>query len=314
MSFGSNAIGQCTSITIIGGYPAAVRHFEDTKLPRGTKWGEDERPLYNTRSHHYRLVRGPDGAYYDVVLYSTPMLRLFKPNEDGTRELCLRANLSRASSMFMWSVCGFGYAPRFTTTEGDAVLVPLSCWPQAAVQRVGSTPSIPDGFSALITLDAEGRLIRERSAHYMPYVRVMSDENKAVRVQWSAKLATYIDMLMLRSSYYHAAAAPRMYNGRPFNGTNYGRLGRDRFWQWDAIGDNEFSSMNDLAQMVYTQMLSSRMYDDNLNDKPAGLVEVKKFRVSFTRTLFKLIGIDKQSGKRVLGNFPVKVPQRYRFD
>jgi hypothetical protein len=313
MSFGSNSIRCCTSITITGGYPAAVRHFEATKLPRGTKWGEDERPLYNTRSHHYRLVRGEDGAYYDVMLYRTTMLRMWKPNEDGTRELCLRAHPSSASSMFMWSVCGFGYAPRFTTTEGDEVLVPLSCWPQAG-KRVGLTPRIPDGFSALITLNAEGRLIRERSAHYMPYVNVMSDEDKAVRVEWSAKLATYIDMLMLRSSYYHAAAAPRMYNGRPFRGTDYGRLGRDRFKHWDDIGDNEFGVMDSLAQMVYTQMLSSRMYDDNLNDKPAGIVEVKKFRANFTRVLFKLMGIDKQSGKRVLGNFPVKVPQKYRFD
>jgi len=312
MSFSSNAIRNCTSITITGGYPAAVRHFEDTKLPRGTKWGEDERPLYNTRSHHYRLVRGPNGAYYDVVLHSTPMLRLFKPNEDGTRELCLRAHPSITSSTFMWSVCGFGYAPLFFTTDGDEVHVPLSCYPQAG-KRVGLTPQIPSGFSARVTLDADGKLIRERSAHYMPYVNVMSDEDKAVRAAWTAKLATFIDMLMLRSSYYHAAAAPRMYNGRPFRGTNYAALlGRNTYLHWDDVGEKEFAAMEKLAQLVYTQMLSSRMYESDDNIKP-DRIEVKNFRANYTRVLFELMGLDSKNGKKLLGMFPTKLPRRYRF-
>ena len=306
------SVHDCTPITITGGYPAAVRHFETTKRPRSSRWGDDERPLHNTRNHHYRLERGPDGAYYDVVLYRTPMLRLFKPNEDGTREMLLRAHKSTTSSLFMWRVCGFGYAPLFFTTEGDEVHVPLSCYPQAG-KRVGSTPSIPDGFSALVTLDADGKLIRERSSHYMPYTAGMSDEDKAVRAAWTAKLATFIDMLMLRRDYFHSLAEPRRRDGKPFRGTNYAALlGRNTYLHWDDVGEKEFAAMEKLAQLVYTQMLSSRMYESDDNIKP-DRIEVKNFRANYTRVLFELMGLDSKNGKKLLGMFPTKLPRRYRF-
>ena len=45
------------NIKRISGYNQAARYFEETKKPRTVKWGEDERPLYNTRSYHYRIVK-----------------------------------------------------------------------------------------------------------------------------------------------------------------------------------------------------------------------------------------------------------------
>jgi hypothetical protein len=306
-------VSNCARITITGGYPAAVRHFETTKRPRNTTWSDDERPLYNTRSHHYRLVRGEDGAYYDVVLYRTPMLRLFKPNEDGTRSLCLRAHPTVASHDFMRIVCGFNYAPLFWTPEGDRAHVPLSFWPQAG-KRVDLTPQIPSGFSALVTLDADGKLIRERSSHYMPYTAVMSDEDKAVRAAWTAKLATFIDMLMLRRDYFHSTATPRMSDGKPFRGIKYRAwTGRDAFTQWGDVGEREFASMENLAKLVYTRMLSSRMYDSRENVKPAP-IKVTDFRANYTRVLFEMMGLDKRNGKKLLGMFPASLPQQYRFD
>ena len=55
---------QCNinNVKRICGYNQAARYFEETKKPRSAKWSDDERPLYNTRSHHYRILKGEDNG------------------------------------------------------------------------------------------------------------------------------------------------------------------------------------------------------------------------------------------------------------
>ena len=91
----------------ICGYNQAARYFEETKKPRTVKWGEDERPLYNTRSHHYRIVKGEDSyaKYFDLVLYSTSMIRYYKPSLTGEHRVLVRGHSSTASRAFLWHHC-----------------------------------------------------------------------------------------------------------------------------------------------------------------------------------------------------------------
>lgn len=308
MSFGTRAVRNCQSITIVGGYPAAARYFDETKLPRSKYWGDDARPLYNVRSHHYRIERGPNGDYYDVILYKTPMLRLFRPAEDGTREMHLRAHRTTASNQFMYYVCGFNYAPLFITQGGESVHVPLICNPSYGKAAVGT---VPEGFSAKIVLDADGRLIRERSAHYLTYSRQMSDSDKEARAEMTERLAPYIDLLMLRRDYFHASYKRPWSNGRPFRGACYrDLLGTDTFMHWMDVGNKEFQAMEKLAQLVYNQVYAHKLWVDAANDAP---LTVAQFRTNYTRTILELMDLDHQNGKRMHGAFPTKLPQRFWF-
>lgn len=67
-----------TNMVQLNSWAAANKHFSMTSKPRSKKWTEDERPLDCVRKHHLRLVRRDD-ASYDLVLYSTTMIRYFKP-------------------------------------------------------------------------------------------------------------------------------------------------------------------------------------------------------------------------------------------
>jgi hypothetical protein len=310
MAYGARAIRSCTSITITGGYPKAVRFFEETKPSRSRYWGDDERPLYKVSTHHYRLVRGPNADYYDVTLYNTPMLRLLRPEADGTHEMHLRAHGTSASREFMWQVCGFDYAPVFDTPEGDKVHVPLACAPAHCTNRVGD---VPQGFSARIVLDGQGRLLRDRSAHYLTYTKVMSDTDKQARADLVAELTPYIDMLMLRLSYLHANRVVRRSwrAGKPFASADYGRhVGVCPTLRAGEVGDVEFKYMEMLAQAVYNQMMETQNYRDGATVTP---IKLPNFRANYVNTLLKLQGLGGQSGKRALGSFPIKMPQRYSF-
>lgn len=50
------------SMPRIGGFQQAQRYFEKTRKPNGKAWQDNERPLYNTRSHHYRIAVNTDGS------------------------------------------------------------------------------------------------------------------------------------------------------------------------------------------------------------------------------------------------------------
>ena len=67
---------QCNinNVKRICGYNQAARYFEETKKPRSAKWADDERPLYNTRSHHYRILKGNDNGVPFYVALPSPTI------------------------------------------------------------------------------------------------------------------------------------------------------------------------------------------------------------------------------------------------
>lgn len=109
----SNSVHQ---LPTIDSYEAAQAYFDKTKKPpRSKRWAEHERPLRNTRLHHYRIEHHSqaDGQeWYDVVLYRTPMARYYKP-EGSRRRVLLNGHSSNLSNQFRWSVLRYGR--RFNT-------------------------------------------------------------------------------------------------------------------------------------------------------------------------------------------------------
>lgn len=86
-------------------------------------WHEDERPLKDSRSHHYRVKRNAE--CYDVILYSTVMARYFKP-EGNMRKVWYNVDSRTTSSAFMHHVLRLWNARSYTTVQGPNVHIGLN--------------------------------------------------------------------------------------------------------------------------------------------------------------------------------------------
>lgn len=119
--FGSDCRG-CFSVPT---YEAALAHWERMPRPRGAKWEPHQRPLDDSRKHHYRLEMGAGGEYFDAVLYRTIMMRVHKPLHDG-RQVQYTHRDSTTSNSFLWRVCRASRVMHLRTTDGKTVMVPVS--------------------------------------------------------------------------------------------------------------------------------------------------------------------------------------------
>ena len=313
----SNSIKDCTRII---GYSQAVRHFEDTKRPRSVRWDADERPLYKTSTHHYRLKRGPDGEYYDVVLYNTTMLRYMKPEANGVELVYLHYDDRRASREFFWRQFGAGYG-NMKPFDVGLRYIPVSWDDQRELEINGIT--IPVDFYAVLARNpADKRYIRHLSAHRPVYAKVSSDEDKEDRAKLRKGLEWVIDMMVLRIGTFHEAADVSLDRGRAFGGAqkpwNHKMLTHvyPHRLEEQFAAPEELARLEALAQEVYNVALSKRAYAENdrraytLNksDRP---IEVAVFRKALTDKLISLAGLNQQTGKEWLPLFPESLPNRY---
>ena len=204
------------------GYPQAHRHFEGTRKPRTHRWDETQRPLYNTASHHYRLERSAtlcaDGMpeYYQAVHYDTPLARFYRPNEDGSYEVWVRYWNSTTSKNFLQRVTGF-YPGRIMRDEiGLDVHIPLS--PHSVAYSAPTGVFVPNEWSAVLTFNADRKLIRSRSAHKPVFRRVTSTDRKSERARLTALFKPYVDVLMLSLPSIHSDPDMKVAidDGRPF--------------------------------------------------------------------------------------------------
>lgn len=157
-------------------YEQAHAYFTSKPRPRGSEWGENERPLGTNHQHHYRLVKGYDGQYYDMVLYSTSMARYYKPEADGSYRVCYTHDSRNTSSNFMWHAVGVWTYPKLRATDGTERIVPI-----------GGSRS----FGTDLWFNAQGELIVERSTH-APMATVHA--SKAL-TEWKKELRAYLGNL-----------------------------------------------------------------------------------------------------------------------
>lgn len=166
------------SLPTIDSYEAAQMYFmTKAKPPRSKRWAEHERPLRNTRLHHYRIehhTQADGQEWYDVVLYRTPMARYYKP-EGSRRRVLLNGSNTNLSNQFRWSVLRYGR--RFNT---QAVFEGME---YTAIVPIHTRNDIHDkGEQFCVDMWFDDYLLDvAASQHTRHYTRKSSDEDKQQR-------------------------------------------------------------------------------------------------------------------------------------
>lgn len=166
------------SLPTIDSYEAAQMYFmTKAKPPRSKRWAEHQRPLRNTRLHHYRIehhTQADGQEWYDVVLYRTPMARYYKP-EGSRRRVLLNGSNTNLSNQFRWSVLRYGR--RFNT---QAIFEGME---YTAIVPIHTRNSIVDkGEQFCVDLWFDDYLLDVKASQHTPhYTRKSNDEDKQQR-------------------------------------------------------------------------------------------------------------------------------------
>jgi hypothetical protein len=181
------------NLPTINDFESAHEHFTKTPKPvtRKGQWNDNQRPLKDTRSHHYRIEQGRGGEYYDVVLYTTAMARFYAPTPDG-RRVMYTAHNSNTSKQFMRNVTRHSTLMHMDTTDNQTVAVPVSY--KDSIYEDGH------GFSASLWFDnsPHKRLVVEQSAHTPMYTHKVGKSDKETRNHIRALCEPYITLACLR--------------------------------------------------------------------------------------------------------------------
>lgn len=344
MSFSSSI----HNVTRICGYNQAVRHFEETKKPRTVRWGEDERPLYNTRSHHYRLVKGSDdyAPYYDLVLYDTSMIRYYQPDANGDSRVLVRGHHTPMSNNFLWHH-GFQRGKQFNCVDGygnereGKMLLNHHVNTQSAREH-----GVPRDFSAdLYFLKSNGEdyynlLDLTRSKHIPGYKAASSDEDKAKRKQLKGIVDHWIELLGYRLEEYLNTEM----SGDKFNKWQLNRAGDSFTTALDLLSWDEKESinaalrhaLNGVDEAMNTEIFVNAMtqfghavathlkgvrdnqakgewdYDRRTyfreESKPVTRAD---FRKSMESHLISLLNLREGSARVDIGQFPASIPRKW---
>jgi hypothetical protein len=176
------------NIMPIRNYEQADKHFNGVNKPRTLRWSSHQRPLRNTQSRHIRLEKGElNGVpFYDCMLYSTPLVRYFKPNENNESAVWLGYDSSQSSSKFM-SRMGWYNGMGVNMDDGGVGHVVFATSTSFANTIWG------DEFTAKLVINSAGRVVRDKS-HHIPIFRkastpTMRARRKKLREQFEVMFA-----------------------------------------------------------------------------------------------------------------------------
>lgn len=172
----------------IESWEAAHSTFNNTKQPR-SKWADNQRPLKDSRSYHYRIERLNGGEHYDVCLHNTVMARYYKPTAEG-RHVLYTGHPSNMSKQFMRHVLNVHHYNDRMTTDGRLVALPIAN--RDSITDKGST------FSADLWLVDRHLIDVDKSSHTTHYTKRMSPDDKAVHKQARANMEPYITLACMR--------------------------------------------------------------------------------------------------------------------
>lgn len=297
-------------------YARADNWFNERKQVRSKAWSIHERPTApKGTDQRGRLIRHPEGEYYDIMLYSTTMARLFKPEVINGQRIERRYYLGYASPLsyqFMNNALWIRPVNR-VHVKGEKRILPIY------------TRAMPDSdFSAeLVYVDDE--LDVEQSKHTRHFRRVSTTEDKARRAEVAKRFESYIMLAQMRLPEFEASAVLSARSGAPFGGDPSGKhkysVALPEIFEGipDHASTNEFFEM---CQMVYTTMASKRGYDQmnfslgsswsnskQLSD-PASKLEKPITPDEFRRGLLSRINtamdVDKKSGQEEIPQFVVE--------
>ena len=298
-------------------YEDADRLFTRTAKPRSARWAENQRPLKDTRSHHYRIEKY--SGYYDVVLYQTVMGRFYEPLPDGRQRRLYRGHYSNTSQSFMSNVLYTGAYKSHITTEGKTVMAPV--YNNCPFVDLGSS------FSADFMFTKDNRLIVAESKHTPHYRFVSSAEDKEKRKRIKAQLANYVMLAVLRMQEYRDNVTISLDKGQPFSGFNGASVEERVSVEVLLHGEPEQRHiekfLTDIAQEVFDVLASKRGYKQegfklpnfwsrNAGHKASAYEDLEKpiTEKEFEQALFKrclsLVRADKPSENQELPQFMPK--------
>lgn len=330
MSF-SNSV---RNIASIGGYDQAARHFAETKKPKTARWADDERPLYNTRSLHYKIVRGANADYFDLVNYDTALIRYYRPNANGDQRILVRDWDSMVSRQFLFkhrwynSKCLTVREADGTERSGRLLLNRL----------VGDAEKhgVPRGWSADIMMVAGNEdnptIDITRSRHIPGMKAAATDEDKAKRKELKQLTTTLIDLLVHRIPEYtestiDAASWVRNSAGEPFQSamrlmkyedTETIKVCLDLKENLDS--EKFINAFVKLGHAVWTSLLGRAEYkaEQRWNcyskklEKPEYVPPTTDdFRTSMQSHLLSLCNLRASTGRVDIGQFPASIPSRW---
>lgn len=305
MSFG-NATHKLESIP---SFKKAEQFFRDTRKPRTKRWAENTRPLYKTSATHYSIVKMDDNTY-DLVHYTTSLVRYFRPDADGTHKVWLRGYDSSTSKGFLRA---HGWDGRHHSDNG-AVYIPLNPYTEHSHNRIFDAHlGIPDGWSARLVFDGHGFLDTARSAHRNIYRRVSSDMDVEKRAQFRQNIAPLLDAMMYRIPLFHDAVSVKTvgYSSRKFTrAIPHKFITPLRAVQTYAVlpdwmPSEEFvSAFTAFAEYYYAHRLPSGASEP---------LDATTFRKDLCTTLIQAMDLDTTSKKVPLEQFPSTLPWKYYY-
>jgi len=305
---------QIMQVKSLDTYTRADNWFNERKQVRSKAWSFHERPTApKGTDQRGRLIRDPMGEYYDIMLYSTTMARLFKPEVINGQRIERRYYLGYASPLsyqFMRDALHIHPVNR-VHVKGKMCILPIY------------TRAMPDSDFSAELVYVDGVLDVEQSKHTRHFRRVSTKEDKARRAEVAKRFESYIMLAQMRLPEFEASAVLTAKSGMPFGGDPSGKhkysVALPRLFDGnpDPASTNEFFEM---CQMVYTTMASKRGYDQggfNLGHHwqrntpdPASKLEKPitpdEFRKGLLYRINTAMDVDRKSGQEEIPQFVVE--------
>lgn len=216
-------------------WESAHSTFNNTKQPR-SKWADNQRPLKDSRSYHYRIERLNGGEHYDVVLHNTVMARYYKPTPEGRRVL-YTGHPSNMSKQFMRHVLNVRHDNTRMTTDGRTVALPIAN--RDSITDKGST------FSADLWLVDRHLIDVAKSSHTTHYVKRMSPDDKATHKRARANMENLITLACMRIPEFHGRVHLDYDLLEPFRGVDVGYAARNAL---EVLVSGQFAALKPESQ------------------------------------------------------------------
>jgi hypothetical protein len=227
-------------------WESAHNTFNNTPRPKGPRsnsvWDDNQRPLKDSRSYHYRIERLNGGEHYDVILHHTVMARYYKPTPEGRRAL-YTGHPSNMSKQFMRHVLNVRHQNTWTTTDGRPVAVPIAN--RDSITDKGSTFSADLWLATQTGMHASKRIDVAKSSHTTHYIKRMSPDDKATHKRARANMESLITLACMRIPEFHGRAYLDSDWLEPFKGVN---VGFDTCLALEAITSGQFAALKPESQ------------------------------------------------------------------
>jgi hypothetical protein len=243
-------------------WESAHNTFNNTPRPKGPRsnsvWADNQRPLKDNRSWHYRIERINGGEHYDVILHHTVMARYYKPTAGGRRVL-YTGHPSNMSKQFMRHVLNVRHQNTWMTTDGRLVAVPIAN--RDSIPDKGSSFSADLWFATQTGIHASKRIDVDKSSHTTHYVKRMSPDDKAAHKRARANMENLITLACMRIPEFHGRVYLDYDLLEPFQGVDVGYAERAAL---DSLASGQFDVLKPESQERHIgefMRLAENVYD-----------------------------------------------------